>query len=166
MSTGDLRMLAASVIGASLIAATTQDLRVGSAPPAISAASWLNTPAPIALAALKGKVVLLDFWGVWCRPCRQEMPALVELQRTYAERGLVVVAIHTPEKADLVRDYLKKQEIPLIVAIDTGDTAAAYGVDEFPTYVLVDREGLVVSLPEHVPGPEAMKRLLEKRAAP
>ncbi|HZM70311.1 MAG TPA: TlpA disulfide reductase family protein, partial [Candidatus Cryosericum sp.] len=145
MSTGDLRMLAASVIGASLIAATTQDLRVGSAPPAISAASWLNAPTPITLAALKGKVVLLDFWGLWCTRCRKEMPTLVEFHRTYAERGLVVVTIHTPEKADLVRDYLKDHEIPLIVAIDTGDTAAAYGVDSFPTYVLVDTDGLVVS---------------------
>lgn len=153
-------------MGIALVAATTQGLRIGSPPPAISAASWLNAPAPISLAALKGKVVLLDFWGVWCSPCRKEMPALVELQRTYAERGLVVVTIHTPQKAKEVREYLKEHAIPLIVAMDTGDTAEAYGVDEFPTYVLIDRDGIVVSLPEHLPGPEAMKRLLEKPAAP
>lgn len=153
-------------MAAALLGATTPGLRTGSAPPAISAANWINAPTPITLAALKGKVVLLDFWGVWCSPCRKEMPALVELQRTYAERGLVVVTIHTPEKADQVRDYLKEQKIPLMVAIDTGDTAKAYGVDEFPTYVLIDRDGLVVSLPEHFPRPEAMKSLLEERTAP
>jgi thiol-disulfide isomerase/thioredoxin len=166
VSTDARRALAASVMTAALVAATTPGLRVGAPPPAISAASWINAPAPITLAALNGKVVLLDFWGVWCSPCRKEMPALVELQRTYADRGLVVVTIHTPEKADQVRAYLKENEIPLMVAIDTGDTAKGYGVDEFPTYVLIDRDGLVVSLPEHLPPPEAMKALLEKRAAP
>jgi thiol-disulfide isomerase/thioredoxin len=135
-------------------------LERGAIPPPISAAQWFNS-APKTLHDLKGQVVLIDFWGVWCSPCRKEMPALVRLHDELGASGLVIVAIHTPQKSDQVRDYLRQHRIPLIVAVDTGETAAAYGVDEFPTYVLLDRSGAVVSLPDHLPDAGTLRSLLQ-----
>jgi thiol-disulfide isomerase/thioredoxin len=137
------------------------DLKVGARAPAVSAARWYNTSAPLTLEGLGGKVVLLDFWGVWCTPCREQMPKLIELHRTYAARGLVILAIHTPKKADQVPTFLRDHGIPLIVAVDTGETANTYGVDTYPTYVLLDSAGRIVSMPEHVPAPEVIERLLK-----
>jgi thiol-disulfide isomerase/thioredoxin len=131
------------------------------APPPIAASQWLNTGAPMALDELKGKVVLLDFWGVWCSPCCDELPDLVELHEDLGDDGLVIITIHTPQKAEQVRDYLREQRNPLVVAIDTGGTATAYGVDAFPAYVTVDRAGLVVSVSDHPPRKGALRRLLK-----
>src|SRR4051812_34396636 len=59
--------------------------------------SWLNTDAPLSLAELKGKVVLLNFWVFTCYNCTNTVPSLVDFDHRYRERGLVLIGIHTPE---------------------------------------------------------------------
>lgn len=116
---------------------------------------------PVTLAELKGKVVLLDFWGLWCGPCRKAMPKLAELHEKYALDGLVIIAIHdaSQSKASLLdekQQSLDLADIPFRVAIDAapqesegtelqgkGQTISAYGVSSFPTLFLIDKDGQV-----------------------
>ena len=156
------RCLSAVLVVTALATSAPGALPTGTRPPRVSAARWLNSTGPLTLDDLRGQWVLLDFWGVWCTPCRAQVPALSELHREFASKGFVIVAIHTPQKADQVEAFLQKHAVPFAVAVDTGTTAEAYGVDSYPTYVLVNREGIVESLPEHPPDRDAVARLLAK----
>lgn len=154
--------LALVALGASPAAPAepVQALVLGAPAPALAASDWYNGPPP-SLESLRGKVVLLDFWGVWCAPCRAETAALMELHRLYAARGLVVVGVHTPQQAALVPRYLEEHGVPYPVLIDRGPTAKAYGVTLFPTHVLIDVEGKVAALPRGFPSTRSIERLLE-----
>jgi thiol-disulfide isomerase/thioredoxin len=134
------------------------------APELVGIKDWYGGE-PVTLAALKGKVVLLDFWGFWCGPCVALMPRTFELHDRYHSQGLVIVGVHDDSVADAneLREMLapiKKaiwsdRDIPFAVAIDGGGsqevpgrdrpvqgmTTAAYGVPAWPTYVLIDRAG-------------------------
>jgi thiol-disulfide isomerase/thioredoxin len=149
-------ILAHAVAGGTLFGVT-----VGDTPPPISAALWYNTATPLIFEQLQGRVVLLDFWGLWCTPCRKEMPGLVQLQRQFGARGFTVLMVHTPQKAEQLREYLQAERVPLVVAVDTGETARAYGVDAYPTYVLIDAGGKIVAFPEHPPDPQVIERLVQ-----
>ena len=66
---------------------------------------WINSK-PIKLADLRGKVVLLDFWGTWCGPCVQVIPELIKLHEKYHDKGLVVIGIHD-DSMNSVKDTRK-----------------------------------------------------------
>lgn len=150
-------------LAAGLLLAGVRDARglpqAATVPPPLTASAWHNSP-PLRLDRLRGKVVLLDFWGVWCAPCRDEMPQLVALHERFAARGLVIVALHTAHKADLLPRYLADHPLPFAVAVDTGETARAYGIQFFPTYVLIDATGNIVATPEEAPEGDDVERLL------
>jgi thiol-disulfide isomerase/thioredoxin len=89
-------------------------------------------------------IVLLDFWATWCGPCRQVMPALAEISKAYAKRGVRYVAVNLREKPEVIRDYLDKEKLDITVALDTdGKMAEAYQVRGIPTMVIVDRNNVV-----------------------
>jgi thiol-disulfide isomerase/thioredoxin len=138
---------------------------------------WMNT-GPLTLAALRGKVVILDFWGHWCGPCVHWMPHLVALHDAYHDRGLVVIGIHDNSVADLdemneklepiVKGRWSGRRIPFALALDGGEksrgnhgtTTSAYGIRAFPTALLIDREGKLVS-EIHASDPKSIARLRE-----
>ncbi len=84
----------------------------------------------IKLSNLRGKVVLLDFWGYWCGPCIRGMPKLMELYDKYSERGLVIIGIHDDHVGsikelknklmDISQKYWNGRDIPFAVALDGG----------------------------------------------
>jgi len=118
----------------------------GNVPPPLDVAEWVNS-RPIKLAELKGKVVVLDFWSVYCGPCRKLIPHLVEVYQRHRDAGLVVIGISLDEKPDLER-FLKKHPIPYPIAIDRivegeEQTAKAYGVVAIPTTWVIARDGTV-----------------------
>src|SRR2546426_12713239 len=67
----------------------------GKPAPALAVTNWTNTK-PLQLADLKGKIVVLDFWATWCGPCLASVPHNNELQKKYAGKGVVCIAIGSP----------------------------------------------------------------------
>jgi len=106
---------------------------------------------PVALAALdggrfslaehRGRVVFLDFWASWCAPCKQSLPLVEHYARAHPD--IVVVAVNVGESAAAARAYARQTRLANVV-LDPDEIAAhAYGVNGFPTMVVVDPAGMV-----------------------
>lgn len=108
--------------------------------------------AKLKLSDLKGKVVIVDFWGTWCPPCRKEIPHFVKLYAAYKEKGLEIVGLAAEqvqdlgEAAKLVKEFAEKAGIKYPLAAIGQDDAALQAVPDlegFPTTLWIDREGKV-----------------------
>jgi cytochrome c biogenesis protein CcmG/thiol:disulfide interchange protein DsbE len=98
----------------------------------------------IALANLRGKVVFVDFWATWCGPCRESIPHLVNLYKTYHEKGVVIIGVSVDKGGtDLVRRFAKSLDIPYPIVIAPGDLEKQYGVTALPTGFLIDKDGKI-----------------------
>lgn len=124
-------------------------------PPALTVAEWLDQE-PLQLAELRGRVVLIDFWYEWCGPCRASFPLLRDWQKKYGERGFTVIGLtdlqgtlggsgkSRAEKLDFLRRFKQGNKMTYPVAIaETRENLPQYGVNAFPTAVLIDRRGAV-----------------------
>jgi len=102
------------------------------------------TGEDMSLAKNKGKILLIDFWATWCGPCRESIPHLVHLHKTYRGQGLAVVGL-SMDKGDpkTVDHFAKSLDIPYPIAIAPEEIARAYGVNGLPTIVLIDKEGKI-----------------------
>lgn len=98
----------------------------------------------ITLSKFKGKVVILDFWATWCPPCRAKIPALVELQEEYRERGLQILGVSIDRDKETLKDFYKEHGINYPVLMDDGEVAKRFGVTAIPTTYIIDREGTLV----------------------
>jgi len=98
----------------------------------------------ITLSQLKGKVVLLDFWATWCGPCRESIPHLVHLYKTYRENGFEMIGISL-DKGDpqVVRNFAKSMDIPYPIVIASEKVERNYNVTKIPTSFLIDKEGRI-----------------------
>ncbi len=100
--------------------------------------------APLKLADYKGKVVLLNFWGTWCPPCRTEIPAFIELQNTYRDQGLVIVGVAVEDTPEAVRAYAAETKINYPLAMVQDDIDASYGpMYGLPVSFLIARDGSI-----------------------
>ena len=100
------------------------------------------------LAALKGKVVLINFWATWCPPCRREMPSMERLQQALAGESFVVLAVDVGEDVDTIEAFTSQLDaIPTFpILLDTRSrTMQAWKVAGLPTTYLVDQRGRVVA---------------------
>lgn len=96
------------------------------------------------LAEHRGKVVYLDFWASWCKPCLKSFPWMQELQTTYKSQGLEVVAVNLDKNRELADAFLKKIKVDFIVAFDQqGSTASTYELRGMPTSYLIGRDGKI-----------------------
>ena len=102
------------------------------------------TGEEMSLANNKGKTLLIDFWATWCGPCRESIPHLVHLHKTYQGQGLAVVGL-SMDKGDpkTVDHFAKSLDIPYPIAIAPEEIARAYGVNGLPTIILIDKEGKI-----------------------
>ena len=116
----------------------------GEIAPAITAAEWINNEGGSSLADLRGQVVLIDFWGSWCGPCVAQLPEIRRLRDEYAERGLVVLGVHSTSDSSKGKEYIESNNIDWAVALDDSDqTANAYHVPGWPSLYLIDKRGVV-----------------------
>ncbi len=99
---------------------------------------------PLNLAALRGKVVLLNFWATWCAPCQLEMPAFERWQKQYAAQGLAVAGISMDDDAGAVRKTITKLRVSYPIAMGTAALGRSYGgVLGLPETFLIDRAGVI-----------------------
>lgn len=99
----------------------------------------------VELEALRGHVVLLNFWAVGCPPCRIEMPELEKIHRRYSGRGLRVIGVAEMDPPrDQVARFVDEIGVTYPVLIDPGARIGAlYGIEAHPTSVVIDARGIV-----------------------
>ena len=95
---------------------------------------------------LKGRPVILDFWAMWCAPCRASMPHLSSMQVRYRERGLVVVGLSVDDDdAQLVKRFAERMGVTFRVALADDRLLDQYGpLRAIPTTIFINRRGDVV----------------------
>lgn len=96
------------------------------------------------LKALRGKVVLLDFWATWCGPCRVSMPFMEKFHVQYHDKGLEVIGI-SQEPRQIVTQFRTSNPYTYPMVLDPGGVAnRTYNVEAIPTTIVVDRRGRIV----------------------
>jgi peroxiredoxin/outer membrane lipoprotein-sorting protein len=100
----------------------------------------------VSLASYKGKVVLLDFWATWCRPCRIEMPRVEALYKEFKAKGLVVFGINVAEDLATVKGYLAQNPYTMPILLDLKRVASQlYQAEAIPTLVVIGKDGKISS---------------------
>jgi peroxiredoxin len=98
----------------------------------------------VRLADFKGKVVLVEFWATWCPPCRESIPAMERMHKTYGSKGLVILSISLDagDWAD-VKEFAEAAGITYRVLKGTDEVMEQYMVRSIPSAFLVNRQGLI-----------------------
>ena len=121
--------------------------------PGVAGATDAGQPAPnvalpdaqgtvVALEAMRGKVVYVDFWASWCSPCLQSFPWMNELQQRHSKDGFVVLAVNMDQDRALADAFLKKTVVGFRIEYDPqGTIAQKFEVQAMPTSFLIDRSG-------------------------
>jgi len=103
----------------------------------------------ISLENYKGKVVLIDFWATWCKPCEKSMPALQKLHDEFAAKNFSVIGISIDEGEDAkakVKKFVDKRKLsyPILLDVKTEPAWAVFKVKAIPAMFLIDRDGNIV----------------------
>lgn len=110
----------------------------------------------------QGKVILLDFWNIDCKPCVSSLPKLQEIHDKYIDKGLVVIAC-TGGLKDKTHEFLKKHSYTFPVGMSNEQTWLNYAVKANPTYFLIDRQGRLAWGSEHkLPTDEEIANMLKE----
>jgi len=95
----------------------------------------------------RGKVVFLNFWATWCRPCREEIPAMEWLYQRYRDKGFTVIAISVDSDIVAVPPFIKQNQLTFPIGHDPRMALAnRYEVRAVPSSFLIDRKGNLVAL--------------------
>ena len=117
---------------------------------------------PISLEQYRGKVILLDFWAVWCGPCIAEMPNVKKVYDTYKDEGFDVIGISLDTDEDILQDYLKENQIPWRQVFSgegwRSPVARQYHINSIPTPWLIAKDGTLIT-------PQARGEALERLVA-
>lgn len=101
----------------------------------------------VSLADFRGQVVLLNFWALWCEPCKAEMPEFQDALDHYGPQGLAVVSVDLGDRPDKVKDYISGQGYTFTVLVDRSlETSQAYDARILPLNLILDRQGTIRSL--------------------
>jgi thiol-disulfide isomerase/thioredoxin len=121
---------------------------------------------PIALADLRGQVVLVDFWATWCGPCEATLPMQKRLYEKYAAQGFTLWSVNEDQGKDAAARaarYARDKGLPFPVVHDAGGVAAElYKVDVYPTMLLIDRGGTIRQVHLGVPSVSMLEDALDE----
>lgn len=100
----------------------------------------------IKLSDHKGKIVIVDFWATWCPPCRRSIPDLIDIQKTYKDKVVIIgISLDTETKEDVV-PFMKKYGINYPVAYGSAEVVQSYGyVEAIPTAFIIDQKGNIAA---------------------
>ncbi len=141
--------IAAGVIAAALAAlltgpATPEPIGRGSSAPDFRLPR-LGGGAPLGLDELRGRVVLLNFWATWCKPCEDEMPAMQRLYRQLGGADFELLAVSVDDAAADVAAFAERLDLSFPILLDPDkEVARAYQTFRYPETLLIDRSGVVV----------------------
>jgi peroxiredoxin len=125
---------------------------------ALPAVGELNRPAPdltlptldggsVRLADLRGNVVLVNFWGTWCEPCKEETPALQAAYQRLQSEGLVIVGVNLRRQEtsdDAVREFVQQYGVTYPIALDVdGEAARLFQISPIPVSYFIDPDGAI-----------------------
>jgi thiol-disulfide isomerase/thioredoxin len=99
---------------------------------------------PVALTALKGRVVVMEFWATWCGPCRFSLPSLELIAKRYRDRGVSVLLINNGEERDTIRTWAERRYTSPILIDEGGKIADRYGIQAIPRLFIADQAGRLV----------------------
>ncbi|MFN0108679.1 MAG: peroxiredoxin family protein [Blastocatellia bacterium] len=148
--------------------------------PELDAPRWISSEA-VKIANLKGKVVLLDFWAMWCSQCTAAFPEWRELQKKYAAKGLEIIGITSlfgrsdsaegltrEQELNALRNFKTKHQLnyPLGAGkMDDVTNNERYGIANLPTVVLIDRRGNIRHFKTGVGEYRKLEKVIEKLLA-
>lgn len=112
----------------------------------------INLPDPngnlVPLSSLRGKVVLIDFWASWCKPCRRENPNVVAAYQQYKDKGFTIYGVSLDKNKDSWVKAIAQDNLTWTQVSDLkfwqSEAAKAYGVSSIPFALLIDKEGKVI----------------------
>ena len=119
---------------------------IGQTAPELNIEKYLQAPeGEKSLSALKGNVVVLEFWATWCAPCVAEIPHLNQLSEEFRDKQVQFISI-TDEGEDVIAPFLKRQEMKSWIGLDTDRSAfEAYGVKGIPRTFLINQKGIIAA---------------------
>ncbi len=114
-------------------------------------------------ASIKGKIVLLQFWTTWCPYCRGEQKIVDQLQQEFADQGLIVLAVDVGEGKKKVQKYLEEnpRQCRIVLTEDT-NLAAMYAANNYPIYVVINRDGNIAAEQRGAGGERALRAMLRR----
>ncbi len=103
----------------------------------------------VTLSELRGNPVVLNIWATWCGPCREEMPAIEKVYRSYKELGLTVIGLNltSQDSEQAVSDFVQELELTFPIALDRdGSVGNRYQLMGLPTTYFIDNQGVIQSV--------------------
>jgi len=115
--------------------------------PPLLVEGWINSDKPLTAADLQGKIVLVDYWASWCKPCLRGLPDLIEFRKRYRDVGVMVVGFtgESGREAELAKSVVETRDgFDWPVGYGADGAFRAMNIEGIPTYVLYDRSGVSV----------------------
>lgn len=114
----------------------------GKRAPEIHASTWVNSTGA-GIKQLKGNIIVLEFWSIYCPPCRKAMPHMVKLHDKYKERNVAFIGLTSDENTSAVKTFLEKHGVTYPIGVHSS-SSTDYGVRGIPHVFLINTKGTVV----------------------